>query len=392
MRPGLRKTLLAAALLAGVAALLALALRGNQRALLVEVATAQRGPLADTLLASGNLAYVEQIQLRPEVSGRVAQVRVEEGQRVVAGQLLLSLDQVPFVAQLDSAEAGVRSARLAVSRLRAVDANLRERLRRREQLLARQLVSRDDYSQLRSEQAASALQVGEAEQMLAQQQATLDQAQDQLRRSQFRAPIAGQVVSVEVKAGETVIAGTTNIVGSDLMTLADTRALLAELRVDEADLGRLRLGQPVRVYPASAPERAITGRVERIASAARKLDSTEGLALRVRVRLQGIERARLAPGMSCRAEIIAAESAPSINVPVAAVREDATGHYVWTLDDQSRARRVAVVAGPANDTEQALSRGLAVGSRVITGPGRILAQLQPGQRLRIQPPAPREPR
>ena len=76
----------------------------------------------------------------------------------------------------------------------------------------------------------SALQVGEAEQALAQQQALRDQAADQLRRSEFRAPIAGRIISVDIKPGETVIAGTTNIIGSDLMTLADTSALLAELK------------------------------------------------------------------------------------------------------------------------------------------------------------------
>lgn len=376
-----RRGLVALALLFAVGALVALALRGGQRPLQVEVARAVRAPLADTLLASGNLTYVEQIQLRPEVSGRVAQVLVEEGERVRAGQLLLALDQVPFVAELSSAQAGVRSAQLAVERLRAADANLRERLERRQQLLERQLVSRDDYAQLRSEQAASALQVGEARQTLAQQQATLDQASEQLRRSQFRAPIAGQVVSVDVKAGETVIAGTTNIVGSDLMTLADTRALLAELRVDEADVGRIRIGQPVRVYAAAAPEHAIPGSVERIGTSARKLGGAEGLAFRVRVRLRDTAAVVLAPGMSCRAEIVAAQGQPSINVPVAAVREEGARHIVWTLDPQGRARRVVVVPGASNDIQQALSQGLAEGATVIAGPGRVLAQLREGQRV-----------
>jgi HlyD family secretion protein len=382
----IRRILTALAVLSGFAGLLALSLGDGRRAVEVELARAQRAPLADTLLASGNLAYTEQIQLRPELTGRVAQVLVEEGDTVRAGQLLLVLDQVPFVAQMQSAEAGVRSARLTVGRLRTLDANLRARVQRREQLLAQRLVSLDDYTQLQSEQAAAALQVAEAEQALAQQQAALDQARDQLQRSQFHAPITGKVVSVDIKAGETVIAGTTNIIGSDLMTLADTSSLLAELRVDEADLGRLRIGQPVQVYAASAPTQAIAGTVVRIASLARKLDSTEGLALRVRVRLQPVAAVRLAPGMSCRAEIIAAEGAASINVPVAAVREDGRGQHVWTVDAQSRAKRVAVVAGAANDTEQALLQGLHEGNEVISGPGRVLAQLHEGQPVRVAMP------
>jgi len=352
-----RKVLLAAALLSGVGLLVLLALRSAQGAPEVQVAHATHAPLADTLLASGSLTYVEQIQLRPEVSGRVAEVLVEEGERVEAGQLLMSLDQVSFIAQQESAQAGVRSARLAVERLRAVDANLRTQIARQQQLLERRLVSRDGFDHLRSQQAVSALQIEEAEQALAQQLAALNQANEQLRRSQFRAPIAGQVVSVDVKAGETVIAGTTNIIGSDLMTLADTRALLAELRVDEADIGRIRVGQRVHVHAASAPELALPGVVERVGTSARKLGTAEGLAFRVRVRLDEAGHAALAPGMSCRAEIVVTQGEPSVNVPVAAVREDADGHFVWTLDADHRVHRVAVVPGPSNDVEQALQQG-----------------------------------
>jgi len=379
----MRKGFLAVLLLSGVGLLSLLALRGGQGAPEVQVAHATHAPLADTLLASGSLTYVEQIQLRPEVSGRVAEVLVEEGERVEAGQLLMTLDQVSFIAQLESAQAGVHSARLAVERLRAVDANLRAQVARQQQLLERQLVSSDGFDHLRSQQAVSALQVEEAEQVLAQQLATLNQANEQLRRSQFRAPITGQVVSVDVKAGETVIAGTTNIIGSDLMTLADTRALLAELRVDEADIGRIRVGQKVHVHAASAPEVALLGVVERVGTSARKLGSAEGLAFRVRVRLDDTGYAALAPGMSCRAEIVVTQGEPSVNVPVAAVREDADGHFVWTLDTDNRVHRVAVVPGASNDIEQALQQGLDARALVITGPGRALAQLQDGLQVKI---------
>jgi len=379
----MRKALFLAALLCGAGGVALLTMRDAAGTLEVQVAQATHAPLADTLLASGSFAYVEQIQLRPEVSGRVVEVLVEEGQQVEAGQLLMTLDQVSFIAQRESAEAAVRSARLALERLRVVDANLHTRLVRQQQLLAQQLVSRDGVDQLYSQKAVSELQIKEAEQTLVQQLAELNQANEQLRRSQFRAPITGQIVSVDVKAGETVIAGTTNILGSDLMTLADTRALMAELRVDEADIGRVRNGQLVHVYAASAPEQALPGVIDQVGTSARKLGTMEGVAFRVRVRLDDAEYASLAPGMSCRAEIIVTQGTPSINVPVAAIREDVSGHFVWTLDADHRARRVAVIPGPSNDVEQAIQHGLTAKNPVITGPGRVLTKLQEG--LKVKP-------
>ena len=215
-----------------------------------------------------------------------------------------------------------------------------------------------------------------------QQQALRDQAADQLRRSEFRAPIAGRIISVDIKPGETVIAGTTNIIGSDLMTLADTSALLAELRVDEADIARIRLDQAVDVFAAARPDAAIPGRVVHIGSSARKIGTTEGLAFRVRVLLDGAGT-DLSPGMSCRAEIVTAQGADTLKMPVAALRRDAGGAFVWRLTDDGTVRRTPVTPGLSNDIEQAVESGLDAGQRVVTGPGRLLAQLAEGQRVSV---------
>ena len=188
---------------------------------------------------------------------------------------------------------------------------------------------------------------------------------------------------MDIKPGETVIAGTTNIVGSDLMVLADTGALLAELRVDEADITRIRTGQRVEVFAATAPNDPVAGKVVHIGSSARQIGSAEGLAFRVKVLLDDTDT-DLAPGVSCRAEIVTAQGEPSINVPVAAVRRDDDGQFVWRLDTDGTVRRTAVEPGLSNDVEQALRSGLEAGQRVVTGPGRTLAQLSDGQRVTLR--------
>lgn len=378
-----RKLLIAGGLLAALVVLVLLASGRGGHVPEVDVAEATHATLADTTLASGNLVFETQIQLRPEVSGRVAEVLVEEGDEVEQGQLLMYLDRDTFVANLTSAEAGVEAAELALRRLREADADLRRQLERHEELEARQLVSRDAYEQLRSRRQMSALQAREAEQALAQQEALRDQAADQLRRSEFRAPIAGRIISVDIKPGETVIAGTTNIVGSDLMVLADTGALLAELRVDEADISRIRTGQDVEVFAASSPNEPVAGKVVHIGSSARQIGTAEGLAFRVKVLLDDTD-ADLAPGVSCRAEIVTAQGEPSVNVPVAAVRSDDDGHFVWVLGADDTVRRTPVEPGLSNDVEQALKSGLEAGQRVVTGPGRTLAQLADGQRVEVR--------
>jgi HlyD family secretion protein len=386
----MRKALIALGILAALGLLLWLGARGSASVPAVDVAEVERGALNDTALASGNLVYETQIQLRSEVTGRVAEVLVEEGQRVAKGDLLMRLDQEAFQADLDASQAGVRAAEIEIRSRRARLNDLARQLERQRALQQRGLVGLDAYQQLEAQHQIARIAVEAAEQALKQAQAQRDLSADRLQRTLFTAPIDGVLITVDIKPGETVIAGTTNIVGSDLMVIADPSVLLAELRVDEADIARVKRGQPVEVFAAAHPNTALRGEVVQIGTSARPANSLQGagssLSFKVQVQLEPTEQA-LRPGMSCRAEIETAQGEPGLHVPVAAVRKDAEGHYVWRLDAEQRAERVAVEVGMANDFAQEVRGALKQGERVVVGPGRVLAGLAAGQSLRLREPA-----
>lgn len=384
MTPATRKRVVAVAgLLAFVALLGWQHQRAGGRRIDVDIATVTREALASTTLASGSLVYAQQIQLRSQVTGRVAEVLVEEGERVRKGQVLMRLDPEAFAADLASASAGVRAAEIEIESRRSRVAELQRQLQRQRALHASQLVSRESFEQLENETELAQIAVRAAVQALHQQQAQRDIARDRLERSVFSAPIDGLLVSVDVKPGETVIAGTVNIVGSDLMVLADPSVLLAELRVDEADIAQVQLGQSVNVFAAAYPHQALHGEVVHIGTSARQLGSAQSLAFRVRVQLAP-QQLSLHPGMSCRAEILTAQGEPTRNVPVAAIRRDGDGQFVWRVNGDERVERVPVTLGMANDFKQAIDGALADGERVVTGPGRIIAQLKAGDRVRAK--------
>ncbi|MCB1626593.1 MAG: efflux RND transporter periplasmic adaptor subunit [Xanthomonadales bacterium] len=349
----------------------------------VDVATVEQGVLADTVLASGALVYAEQIQLRSELTGRVAEVLVSEGQRVQRGDLLMRLEPEAFEADLSATQARVRAAQLEIRSRQAARADLDRQLDRQRQLRERGLVGLDGFEQLQSQQQIAALAVESAREQLRQAEAERDRAADRLQRTRFIAPIDGLLVAVDVKPGETVIAGTVNIVGSDLMVLADPAELLAELRVDEADIGQVRLEQGVEVFAAAYPTSPLRGRVTQIATSARPLGAAQSLAFEVRVSLQPGEL-RLFPGMSCRAEIEIAQGEAGLHVPIAAVRRDEAGSHVLRLDATDHTERVAIEAGLANDVAQSVRGELAPGDRVVVGPGRVLEGLKPGTPVRIR--------
>lgn len=345
----------------------------------VQLSSVQQGALTDSILASGNLVYNTQIQFRSELMGRVQQVLVTEGQQVKKGQLLMQLDPASYQAELTQIEAVVAKAKVAILSAEAELTNLERQLNRQQRLLSQRLVQQETVDLLASQVAVAKINVQAATLQLQQSQAQQQQVGETLSKTEFRAPIDGVMVSVDVKAGETVIPGTINIIGSDLMTLADTSAILAELRVDEADIHAIKLGQAATVFAAAAPETALTGKVLSIGSSARLLGSSQALSFRVKVLLDNAAIA-LYPGMSCRAELITQTLENKMNVPVAAVQKDAKGQFLWAAKS-GIAEQIRVKVGLSNDTSQVISEGLQGDEQIIVGPARTLLSLKVGQKV-----------
>ena len=392
-----RRLLIAAVILATIAGVTMY--RKQSQALDVQVSAVTKGDLTDSILASGNLVYRTQVALRSELMARVDAVFVQEGDKVEAGQLLLQLDPQSYRASLEQARAQTARARtdiqMATTRLK----NIERQLKRQQQLANKGLIQQELLDNLRSEQLLAQLAQQSAEQQLAQSLAAEKQAADLLAKTELRSPISGVIVAVDVKAGETVIPGSAQMMGSDLMTIADTSALLAELRLDEADVHSVFTGQSVKVFAAAAPDTALSGKVQSISSSARQLGQSQALAFKVKVLLENAEGA-LYPGMSCRAELQTAALSQVWSVPVSALQSLPAGtaaapnstsstsstssKQIWLVRD-GRAYPQTVEVGLATDTAQQISQGLTGTEQVITGPARIFTSLQAGAKVRFEP-------
>ena len=355
--------------------------RASKQQLEVNIAKASIGQLDDSILASGNLVYNTQIQIRSELTGRVAEVLVEEGQLVAKDQLLLRLDPTAYQAEVTKAQAMVNRSNIEIQTTQATLANLQRQLDRQQQLLRKKLVQVETVDLLQSEVKIAQIAISAAQAQQTQSVASLLMAQDALKKTEFRAPIAGLLVSVDVKPGETVIPGTTNIIGSDLMTLADPSAILAELRVDEADINAITIGQTATVFAASNTEQAIRGKVIAIGSSARLLGQSQALSFRVKVLLDQTI-AGLHPGTSCRAELLTARLENTLSVPLAAVQKKDQQNFVWTVKD-GVAHKMVVKTGLATDTAQAILEGLTDGQEVVTGPARVISALTEGSKVKV---------
>ena len=380
-----------------VAAVLALAvvawlLSGASKPVAVEtapVAAVSGGNArASVLDASGYVVARRMATVSAQITGRVKEVKIEEGMRVEAGQVMATLDPIDADAQRRLYASQAEAAR---SQIGSVGAQLREaeaNAQRLGSLVGQQLVSRAQYDQAIAQRDALRAQLA-----VAQRNAQV--AGEQLRLSDInldhtvvRAPFAGVVIAKAAQPGEIVspLSAGGGYTRTGIGTIVDMESLEVEVEVGESYIGRVQPKMPVETVLNAYPDWRIPGEVIAIIPAADRGKAT----VKVRVALKEKD-ARIVPDMGVRVSFLdpasqetesaaSAEKPRGVRVPAAAVakRDGIDTAFVVGSEDAVQQRALEGVMAMGSD-RQVLS-GLSAGETVVLDPP---ATLQDGDRVRV---------
>jgi len=355
----------------------------------VQVEKLGRRGIESSVLASGKLVHEEEVKLTTEEIGKVTALFVAEGAVVTKGQLVLQIDDQRLRAAVDQGEAAVRLQEIAIQRQELQVANLRTQWERMRAMHERKLVDEDSFVTATNNLEIAQVDLKSSHESLSQARAQLDQQQDRLSKTRVYSPIDGTVTSLDIKVGETAISSSTNIPGSNLMTIANPASIHTEVNVDEADIANVEVGQRARVFAIAYPEQPVEGVVDSIAVSAKVAEGQQGQSFAIKIRLLDPSKITLRPGMTCRAEIFTATKTDVLAAPIQAiiVEED------LTLSETTRhafvnrggtTQKVAVEVGLSDDTYQEVTSGLDEGDEIIIGPDRVLRALEDGDRVVVR--------
>lgn len=350
-----------------------------------------RGEVRETIQASGEIQAGTRINIGTNIAGQITELLVKDGQYVQPGQVLVRIDPERVRQQLSQAEAMVDSARKDAKRLEAAQRVAAENDQRIEALYRQGLVSVEEDRQAKLAEESAKLTAESARANVAQNEANAAAMRDGLTKTVIRAPIVGRVTALKAEKGEMAIPGTSNLPGAVLMVISDMTQTCAEIKVNENEVVRLRLGQPAQVTVEPLPDRVFQGKIYEIASSAETTGQDANM-YKVKVLLNATEQdmAALRPGMSARAVILTAEARSAVRVPLQAVLErdgsldDARAKGLFVAQNRS----VVMVANNGNVEERTVGLGIAdsqyyeiksglkAGDKVITGPLRKLRDLK----------------
>ena len=347
----------------------------------VELAVVAAQDVQPSILASGVLAFRNEVNLTAEVTAKVRTILIKEGDTVTQGQTLLLLDPELYNNAIEREQASLRQSRIGIERQRDLVA-LRQKTYERSRALAEQrLIDRARLDEDRNQLDLARADLRTSEESLLQAESVLNDAREQRARTEIRSPITGRVVSLPIKVGETAVPSTSAFAGAQLMKIADTSEIIAELKVDEADIAKIDIGQRAEVFAAAYPDTALKSTVEQIALA--PTIEGQGRAYKVTVRLVAPADLKLRSGMSVRSNIFLGDGQRKPAVPVEAVvieseGKDAAKRYVW-LSRDGKATKVEVQTGVSDDRWETVLKGVAAGDTVIAGPTKSLRLLREGE-------------
>lgn len=391
---------------------LALKLTRSETLQMVETETVASHEIKSSILASGHLVYQEQVQLSPEVLGKVSAIFVKEGQQVKEGEIVLSLNDQSYRAEVAQQQAAVRQQQINIEQQQLNVQNQESQYQRKADLQKVKMVADSVVDDARYARDLAKVQLRNSREGLLQAEALLKQTNERLAKTNIRAPLTGTVTSLDIKVGETAIASQVGIAGSGLMTIANTATMLTEVNVDETDIARIKIGQEVAIHTAAYPEVALKGTVETIplspkSQAGVQAQGGASLARNYNIKVKMVEMAglNLRPGMTSRAEIYTATSGKSLALPLQAVlsnndektevapkktdkktkQEVKTENFVFVHKDGLAQKRVVKV-GISDDSKQEILSGVAAGEAVITGPYKILRHLKDGDHVKVGAP------
>ncbi len=367
-----------------------------------------RRDLVAAVTASGKIQPKSKVDVSPDITGRITQIVVHEGDLVVKGQFLLQIDPTIYQAGLQRAEANYASAQASLVQSIASRDQASRALDRTKQLKQQDpnLVSNEQM-----EQAQTAFNVAEAVANSAQHQvdqarAGMREARDQLAKTRIVAPMTGRVTRLAVEEGEMAIPGNFSRDVGLLLTVSDLSVIQTKVNVDETDVVRIHLGDSVEVSIDAFPDTAFVGRVTKIANSALLAQSVSAggsndraVDYEVEITLEN-PPSDVRPDLSATARIITDTRTKALSIPIIALtvrentplstesrrdtaqvgkKKESEGVFIVV---NGKASFRAVKVGIAGDEYFEVLEGVTENEEIVAGPYQSIRDLKDGTAVR----------
>jgi len=288
----------------------------------IPTAKAIRTDITPELPLSGEVKPAFQVDVKPEIGGKIQKIHVIPGQSVKKGDLLVTIDDTDLLNERSAADAEIEGAQLNVQKIRG-------NYDRARQLHERKLLSEEVFLNLEADYQIALNTLEKSN----RRRQTVD---DRLSKTRVVAPFDGTILEIPVNEGQVVVGAASVNSGTSLMTFADLSSLLIISQVNQLDASKLNIGQEVVLNCPSSENGDASAKINFIAPLATVKNNIKGFEVRGKIEKNGVG---LKPGLSVRVRVPLAKAIDVVAVPLTAVFDQKNDKVAYVLEDGKSERR-----------------------------------------------------
>ena len=286
----------------------------------------KRGNIDKTTVLTGKIEPRDEIDIKPQISGIISEVNVEPGDMVKEGDVVAKIKVIPEASSLSSAMSRVESAEISL-------ADASAKFERNKILYDKKIISREEFetSETTWQQAKKELDAAQDAYLIVRDGVSKYNASES--NTLVRATIDGLVLDVPVKVGSSVIQANTFNDGTTVATIADMNKLIFKGKVDETEVGQLKVGMPMDITIGALPDVHPIAILEYIAPKGTEENGANTFEIKAAIALDSISQLR--SGYSANASVSLSKSNDVLTIPEGIVTFSGDSTFVYLLISQA---------------------------------------------------------
>ena len=320
--------------------------------------TPEQKDIEKTTIITGKIEPRNEVNVKPQISGIIAELMKEPGQYVNAGEVIAKVKVIPDMGQLSSAESRVRLAELNLKQAQ-VDFN------REENLHNQKLVSDDEFDKIRQQLKQAREEKAAAEDALQVVRDGVSRSNAKASSTLIRSTISGVILDIPVKVGNSVILSNTFNDGTTIASVANMKDLIFRGNIDETEVGQLVSGMPMKITIGALQDLSFDAHLEYISPKATESNGANQFEIKAAVSLR--EGGKIRSGYSANAEIVRASANKVLSIPESAIEFSGDSTFVYVVSgagDKKTYERRQVVTGLSNGVDIEIKKGLTTKDKV----------------------------
>lgn len=300
------------------------------------------GTIERNTVLTGKIEPRDEIEIKPQVSGIISEINVEEGDMVHEGDIVAKIKIVPDEGQLSSALSRINTAKINLD-----DARVKHE--RNQFLYDKKVISREEFEGTATALAQAKAELDAAEDAYSIVKEGVSKTNAKQSNTLVRATITGLVLDVPVKVGSSVIQANTMNDGTTIATVADMNNLVFEGKVDETEVGLLSVGQPMEISIGALPDLKLNAIIELIAPKGVETNGANTFEIKAAINVPSGDKLRA--GYSANATVNLSKAENVLSIPESVIEWVGDSTFVYVMTDslpEQKFERTAITTGTSD--------------------------------------------